>query len=180
MAIQIRRREAPVHDDSAALLLECHERIRTFSAMALRLAAATQAPSAPSAAEISETASAVRRYFAEALPLHAADEDESIAPRLRAFGPGDEVLATLDRMEREHAEHRPFLARLVPWWAAVATDPAKLTLDDGARRLDTETFIRDVESHLELEERVLIPAMRRLFPPELEGKLTHEMRARRV
>lgn len=180
MAIQIRRREPEAATDSAALLLECHARIRTFSAMARALAAAARTPTRPSAAELAETAGAVRRYFAEALPLHAADEDESITPRLRACAPGEEVLAALDRMSREHGEHRPYLERLVPWWAAVAADPAALSSDAEARCSDTETLMREIESHLELEERVIIPAMRAHFTAELEEELTREMRARRT
>lgn len=178
MAIQIQRREPRAPEDSAALLLECHARIRNFSAMALRLA--TVEPSSVSASELRETASAVHRYFAEALPLHAADEDESITPRLRAFAPSDEVLTALDQMAREHAEHTPLLERLVPWWSAIARDPSHLTSDREARRADTETFVRDIERHLELEERVVIPAIRALFTPDLEEKLKHEMRARRT
>jgi hypothetical protein len=68
------------------LLLECHERIRHFARLALKLAGTRDLPPA----EVAEAAAAVRRYFAEALPLHAADEEESMMPRLRGRDPAVE------------------------------------------------------------------------------------------
>ena len=69
--------------DAVGLLLDCHERIRAFTAMASRLAA----PGDPGPDAIRDAAARVHRYFAEALPLHAQDEEESLAPRLRGRDP---------------------------------------------------------------------------------------------
>ncbi len=69
--------------DAVGLLLECHERIRSFLALARRIAEV--GPSAPGT--VPEAAARVRRYFTEALPLHARDEEESILPRLRGLDP---------------------------------------------------------------------------------------------
>src|SRR5512132_579542 len=94
-------------DDAVGLLLECHDRIRSFLALARRVAQAGPAERDG----VAEAAARVRRYFAEALPLHARDEEESILPRLRGREPA--VDAELAAMEREHREHGPPLAALV-------------------------------------------------------------------
>src|SRR4051812_30710357 len=72
----------PAGEPLLAALLDCHSRIRRFSTLAIRLAEADAPPN-----EIAETAAAVHRYFTVALPLHAADEDLSIAPRLAVVAP---------------------------------------------------------------------------------------------
>jgi hypothetical protein len=60
--------------DVVDLLLACHERIRFFIDLAIRIADTTDA----SNEEIREAAARVVRYFSESLPLHVADEEESI------------------------------------------------------------------------------------------------------
>jgi hypothetical protein len=64
--------------DIVDLLLECHERIRSFIGLAGRLANCGPV----SDTEVSDAAARVVRYFSESLPLHVADEEESILPRL--------------------------------------------------------------------------------------------------
>jgi hemerythrin-like domain-containing protein len=102
--------------DPPALLLACHDRIRRYVAGLERLAALPDLrdPRVPSAAE------QARRYFTEAFPLHAADEDLSLAPRLRVVVP--ECVALLDAIEDEHAAIDACLATLVPQLDALAAD----------------------------------------------------------
>ena len=90
------------------VLMACHARIRRFTALAITLAAPATA-SRP-AAEIADGADAVRRYLAVALPLHIADEDASITPRLLAHDPA--LGPALDRMHAEHEAHAPLLTAL--------------------------------------------------------------------
>lgn len=159
--------------DVVDLMLECHERIRRFSAMAVRLAAAVD----PAETEVREGAGAVRRYFAEALPLHVADEEEDLVPMLRGRDPDvDDALAA---MAREHGEHGPDLARLLDLCARLEREPARLAelrdeLAPVAARLTTE-----FAAHLEREERVLFPALRRL-PDADRVALRARIRARRA
>src|SRR5574341_1715069 len=86
--------------DAVDLLLECHQRIRSFLGLALRLGEAWAAEPA----EVADAAARVHRYFALALPLHAQDEDQSIAPRLR--GRDRAVDHELEIVAREHREHQ--------------------------------------------------------------------------
>src|SRR5512137_2777551 len=113
----LRLSRPPVPGDAVDLLLECHVRIRAFLGMARRLGEARgEAPAA-----LADAARQVHRYFAEALPLHARDEEESLAPRLRGLDPGlDRELAA---MAREHGEHAVPLAALLSGCAAIVAVP---------------------------------------------------------
>lgn len=163
----------PPVSDIVDLLLDCHERIRSFTSLAERLARSPEAP--PD--EVAAAAAKVRNYFAEALPLHARDEEESMVPRLR--GRGAEVDHELDEMRREHVEHEALLGRLVALCDGLAADPARHSalapeLDQVATAL-REHFV----PHLDREERVLFPALRAL-PEEERTAMVRELRARRA
>jgi iron-sulfur cluster repair protein YtfE (RIC family) len=155
-------------DTPAGLLLDCHARIRRFGALAVRLAE----ESAPEA-EVGEAAAAVHRYFTRALPLHVADEEQSLAPRLRRFAP--DTLDALATMEREHREHAALLARLVPEWEKLARSPA----GRGATLADAQRLLAALEAHLAAEESAVIPSLSRVPPAEAQA-FAGEMRARRV
>ncbi len=53
-------------DDPEAMLLDCHARIRNFSALSVRLAS----PDVAAEGEIADAAARVHRYYTVALPLH--------------------------------------------------------------------------------------------------------------
>ncbi len=109
----------PAEGDLVDLLLDCHQRIRTFTDLAARLAAAER----PAAGEVRDAAARVHRYFSEALPLHARDEEESILPRLA--GRDAEVDAALARMRAEHAEHGAPVGAVLGLCAALRDDPSR-------------------------------------------------------
>lgn len=161
-------------DDAVDLLLECHERIRAFLALARRLGEARGA--APDA--VADAAFRVHRYFTLALPLHARDEEESVAPRLRGGDPA--VDAELETMAREHREHEAPLGALVEACAHLARDPGRHgqlapTVQGAARELE-----RHFAAHLAREEGVIFPALRRLLDRASGDALVKEIRLRRV
>lgn len=164
--------------DPIELLAACHERIRRFAGLAQKLAAAKGAPEH----EVRDVAAAVRRYFDEALPLHVADEEESVIPRLRtrAESATSELAAALERIAEDHREHQHDLALLVMLCAELAEDPRQL--DERRAELETlaKRLVDDFERHLALEERVLFPAIDRLLPLEQRRALAAEFRARRT
>jgi hypothetical protein len=120
MLVTLGARRNEADGDVVDLLLACHDRIRAFTALAVKLAVTVDL----AAAEVREGAGAVRRYFAEALPLHVADEEDDLV--LLLAGRAAEVDAALARMTREHAEHEADLARLVEVCAALEDDPRRL------------------------------------------------------
>ncbi|MEZ0228392.1 MAG: hemerythrin domain-containing protein, partial [Planctomycetota bacterium] len=122
--------DRPAPESVADRLLACHERIRRFSALGVTIAGSVAAP----ASEVAAAAESVHRYFTVALPLHVADEDASIAPRLlarEADGPVAEALAT---MSREHVAIEELIGELAPHWAAAARH--ELTAVELSRHLD--------------------------------------------
>src|SRR6266568_4968204 len=162
-----------VAGDAVDLLLECHERIRTFLALARRIAEV--GPSEPGSG--AEAAARVRRYFTEALPLHAQDEEESILPRLR--GLDARVDAELDAMAREHRDHARPLGELVAACDHLAGAPERLPelapiVGSAAAELE-----RHFAAHLAREETVIFPAMRRLLDRSTDTAILREIRERR-
>jgi hemerythrin-like domain-containing protein len=166
-----------VPGDAVADLLACHDRIRRFVAMAARLA---DAPSDAPAAQIAETAASVARYFSVALPLHAADEDESIRPRLAAASVSAEVRRRLDVMTAEHEPIEALIVEATPLWQAVAAQPARLV--ENRRDLDLVAVELEVlfRRHLPPEEEVIFPALHRHLTPLALEAVRAEMRRRRV
>lgn len=158
--------------DLVALLAACHERIRRFVALAHRVATHEDAPGD----EITAACEQVDRYFTLALPLHVADEEESIAPRLR--GRSSAVDGALDTMKRQHRAHEPELVAFLRAVGAVGRDPgdeaAKAALLERARDLDAE-----LTEHLEMEETVLFPAIREHLSPDVQAEIVAELRKRR-
>lgn len=161
-------------NDAVDLLLECHGRIRTFLALARRLGGARGA--APDA--VADAALRVERYFTLALPLHARDEEESIAPRLR--GRDRAVDAELETMVREHREHERPLSALVGACAALARDPGRHGELAATVERASEELERHFAPHLAREETVIFPAMRRLLDQAADTAIVKEIRLRRA
>jgi iron-sulfur cluster repair protein YtfE (RIC family) len=154
----------------------CHGRIRHHLELAQRTL--EESPRA-SAEEIAEAAADVARYFTIALPLHAADEDDSMRPRLEAAPVSREVRQLLHRMSTEHGVLHEIVDEVAPLWREVASQPAlrrqhRLELGTAVAELDTM-----FERHLQEEEEILFPALRRFVDPAELAEMRREMRARR-
>lgn len=158
--------------DIAGALLECHGRIRQFCELAVRLAEARE----PAAAEVGPVAARIRRYFAEALPLHVADEEQTVVPRIAGRDPS--VDAALEQMRREHRDHEPQLAELIAMCRALELQPGRhRELRDRLGAVAT-SLAAELGDHLALEEAVIIPAIDRLESEE-RAVMLDELRARR-
>lgn len=169
----IGRKSDPAPDDVVGALMACHERIRSFSALALRLTTAEAAPS-----DVASAAEAVARYFRLALPLHVADEDLSIEPRLARATADGRVFEALDVMKAEHVMIEDMVGGLLPRWESLAREPLTIQGLRRALEADAAELSRRFDAHLEAEERLIFPAIRE----HLAGEgltLREEMRARR-
>jgi iron-sulfur cluster repair protein YtfE (RIC family) len=176
MLVPLRLQPAPEvnRGDVFQLLLECHERIRSFSALALKLARLREV----SAEERADAAIRVLRYFTLALPKHVADEDLSLAPRLREAGLSSEALRALDEMMRQHQGIEALLATLVPVWGLLRVDPWRH--DELAPQLAaSEPLAALLEEHLRLEERALFPEARAVLSARAMEAIVAELRGRR-
>jgi iron-sulfur cluster repair protein YtfE (RIC family) len=173
MLVEIAKGPRKAPNDLVSLLLECHERIRRLARLACQVGERSSLPDA----ERIECCERLTRYFGEALPLHVVDEEESITPRLRGIDAElDEALST---MAQQHAEHQPQLEALLAVTARLREAPS-----DAAARVSlaevAATVERDLVAHLEHEEAVIIPAIRRHLSVDVQALIVDEMRGRRT
>lgn len=158
------------------MLLACHQRIRHFSGVAVKLAHAHGVAES----EIVQAAAGLHRYFTVALPLHEADENLSLHPRLRRAVPAGELAGpAADAMLDQHQAIDELVERLVPLWQLLQSAPEKLPEAAGemcglASRLN-EIF----QAHLKLEEETIFPAMDKYLSASDQADIVREMQERR-
>jgi iron-sulfur cluster repair protein YtfE (RIC family) len=155
------------------LLLECHQRIRYFLSLASRLAQIA----APSHDEITDAAGRITRYFSEALPLHVADEEETVVPRLS--GRTAQLDAALQGMHDEHLEHEPQISTLVEMSRTLQTSPEKLEELRHSLLTTASKLEKELTAHLEQEEQIVLPAISVWLSQEEQVTMLNELRARR-
>ena len=159
------------HHDAFSILHDCHEhileRLGRLETLGLEL---TQA------SVIEERHMAVLgdvlSFLDTAVPIHSADEEQTLFPRLReAIGP-TAGHTPMDCMEQEHVQHQALLAALKR--AVVRRDPA-------ATARAALSIVSEYRGHIGKEEEVLFPwARRTLTDPVLVAGMTQQMRQRRV
>lgn len=158
-------------EEPVDMLVTCHARLRHFSELALALATRKDLETA----QIMDASHRLIRYFEVALPLHEADEEQSLKPALLAIATPEQRDA-MEQMCDQHGLLHDVLAELLPKWKMMEAEPEKTdgaVMAPEARRL---AAILDV--HLALEEATIFPVAKQL--PEAERKrLFTEMRGRR-
>lgn len=171
MLIQIGQQKES--SDIVDLLLECHERIRSFTGLAGRLANCGPV----SDDDVRDAAAKIVRYFSESLPLHVADEEESILPRL--LGRNASLDETLNTMRSEHDQHKPELESLIRLCRTLQYAPQQLPELREGLRATAGKLEREFLVHLEQEEKTVFPAIRTLLNVEDREAMLRELRARR-
>lgn len=175
MKLQIGAGPSLPTDDPIALLLDCHVRIRHFTALATTLAGAGEAP----VAHRVDAANGLCRYFGIAFPLHGTDEEELLVPVLRE-SMNAEVLKAVEAVPGDHRTADALLEALLPTWRAIADSPdggpALLErLADPSARLQSH-----LAEHLIVEETLLFPEARRLLGPAEARGLREAMAQKRL
>lgn len=182
---------APREETVQDALLGCHMRIRHFTEMACKLAHAHQAEPG----QVQGAAVEVYRYFALALPLHEADENQSLHPRLlKALSAGGQtepaaspeaiLLRKLagpaaDAMIEQHESIDQLVERLLPLCSILRSQPAKLD-ELSAELHEISAALREIfTAHLEMEEKTVFPAMEMFLSPAELAQIRQEMKARR-
>lgn len=161
-------------EDAVDLLTGCHDRIRHFTDAAVRLAHAQGA----TANDISQTAARVHRYYTVSLPLHEADEEDTLRPRLTAIA--DERMShALVAMHEQHQAIDELLERLLPLLVLVKANPDTLHAVAAEMCSITKALDEVFRAHLQMEEEVIFPAIRASLPEEVRGAMVDEMRTRR-
>jgi hemerythrin-like domain-containing protein len=165
----------PAEETAIDALTGCHDRIRYFTELSQKLSGAVGQP----AADIASVAQKVHRYFTVALPLHEADENVSLDPRLRRAVPEQRLADASAEMVRQHKDINEVLQQLIPMWATLAEQPDALeslapALRDKSNRLN-DLFV----GHLSLEEQTVFPAMREFLSQDDMDAIRAEMKDRR-
>ena len=164
----------PKTEDAVDLLTGCHDRIRHFTSAAIKLAHAQGA----TADDIQQTAAGVHRYYTVSLPLHEADEEDTLRPRLAAVA-DEKVSHALLAMHDQHQAIDELLERLLPLLVLVRNNPDALHAA-GAEMCSITKALNDVfQAHLQMEEEVIFPAIRTQLPEGTREEMLREMRARR-
>ncbi len=172
MANKLFAEPAASFDDPIALLLACHDRVRHYAGLALKLA--EYLPGHGADKEARDAASAILRYFDFAAALHHQDEEEDLFPLLAARG--DETLRQLAgvTMFAEHEELATLWLQLRGFLQAIAAGKsAELPLD-----LAREFSLRYPE-HALVEDRQIYPHAASLLTPAELAELGRRMAARR-
>ena len=160
--------------DAVDLLLGCHQRIRHFTGVAVKLAHAQGA--APG--EVAQAAAGVHRYYSVSLPLHEADEDQTLHPRLSAVA-DDRVSHALVAMGDQHQAIDELIERLLPLLVMVKNNPDTLPIVGGEMCSITKALDEMFRAHLQMEEEVIFPAIREVLPETIRAQMLHEMQQRR-
>jgi hemerythrin-like domain-containing protein len=144
-------------DQPVDMWLACHERVQRFAALLSRLAEHLRTEGANEDAQI--TATSIRRYFNEAAPLHHEDEEVDLFPRLRErLDPARDrtVLDVLDQVEADHLEMAGVWKKLDAQLARVSSGES---VELGQPTIDR--FATMYRHHIDAEERILLPALKR-------------------
>ena len=169
-------KDAPAPTTPLEILLGCHARIRHFMQLSRTLAEAEGV----ALTEIAEAAAAVFGYFSHALPLHHADENQSLFPRLRdALPPGALVREAAETMVEQHRAIDELVAELLFLCSSLRRLPEHLP--GQARQLQdvTAALGQIFAAHLLLEETVVFPAFQQLLTPAQIKQIFREMHQRR-
>lgn len=171
--LTLRTMAAEPSTDPLGLFMECHERIRRFCRLAVRIAS-EPAPEK----DVQDAAFAVHRYFHKALPLHIEDEDLSLLPELEQVG--DVALkSALERMSGEHEPLDQRIEALIPLWRVLIERPSELVVMGPELLVQADVLEREMLAHLEHEETVIFPAARNLLGEKALFRIANDMRDRR-
>jgi hypothetical protein len=166
----------PAEQGAIELLLACHQRIRHFSGVAVRLAHSEGSGEG----EIVQAADGLYRYFTVALPLHEADENLSVHPRLRrAVPPGELAGPAADAMLDQHQAIDELVERLLPLWILTRANPEKLPEVASEMCAIAGRLNEIFEIHLKLEEETIFPALQKYLSDTELAEIVREMQARR-
>ena len=161
-------------ESAVDMLTACHDRIRNFTSVVRKLAHAEG--SAPE--EIVAAAGGAHRYFTVALPLHEADEEESLRPRLMASST-PEIGAALDAMTHQHEAIDDLIDRLLPLLVLLGSNPSKLPEVHGELCTLSKALGEVFDGHLQLEEGVIFPAAASMLDVAAQAAILQEMQERR-
>lgn len=133
----------------------------------------------PTADDAPRLAASLLEFLEETLPLHIADEEEELFPRLKRRAPHDErlmiVIEQLQMEHREDIEHGQALRNSLEGLAYGRAIP-----DPSLFAAFVQVFTMLQRRHQTLENNVVLPAAFEYFEAKDREALAHSMLARRA
>jgi hemerythrin-like domain-containing protein len=164
---------APSIDDPIELLRACHDKVRRFSGLTLRLRDhLTTLPAAQPDAQAQEAAQAILRYFDLAAPLHHDDEERDLFPALRTLGHAA-LNEVMDSLEAEHGHLGGLWQDVAPWLRRIAAGQA------APPPADLGDFAALYPAHAQREEDEVYPFATQLRAEQIQA-ISAAMVARRT
>lgn len=163
-----------------ALLLACHDKVRRFAQLLLRLQDHLAQHGCDGHAR--DAAQSVLRYFDVAAPLHHADEDEDLYPALQALG--DLGLNTrIQALSKEHDELTNLWGAVSPQLRQLACMEADMATGQSVGKVLPDALVHRFATryvaHAAAEESDVYPAAQRLSVETL-ARIAEAMVARRT
>lgn len=163
--------------DPIAFLYGEHERVRQVCANLVRLGEDPGVAAAP------EIASAILDFLQNELPLHRADEEDDLFPLLEersprsAPGSHDELLSALEVLRREHRDDVEQGRSLLAPLGVIAAGQAPRDPEMFGQYL--RAFVKLQRGHLDMENRLVLPAAFERLTSEDLAWMARRMAARR-
>jgi hemerythrin-like domain-containing protein len=171
MAIQIGAKPDSGFDDPIGMLKDCHRRIEHF--LDILCLVAERAHARGLAEEEKSAVQAALRYFHTGGERHAADEEESLFPRL--VGNVDE----LDRLENDHRQAGE-LHESLDWLYTAWISAGTLGADEQLRLVDQTRQLKQLYAeHIRVEETIVFPRAAHVLDSEALAAMAIEFSARR-
>ncbi len=159
------------HHDAFEILHDCHEHIGERLARLDALAREVGRDGVLGEKQLANLCELLA-FFDTAIPVHSADEEQTLFPRLREALGDCSGGTPMDCMEHEHVQHQAMMRRLKQ--AVVQRDVTGLARAAAA-------IVAAYRDHIGKEESILYPMARELLTerPVIDA-MTGEMRARRA
>lgn len=161
-------------DDPIDLLQTCHEKATHFVSLLERLQRYLRgARRADTPAQ--ETSLQLIRYFDRAAPDHHADEEQDLFPLIAAASSAtDDLQSVMRNLTDQHRELEALYLDIRHWLCAVCEGSASI-----APISKISAFASLYRAHIEIEERLVLPAARSLLQDCDRGALGRTMLLRR-
>ncbi len=179
MTVQLGAKPLADFSQPIEMMQDCHRRIEHFLGVLIKVTA--QYGTRELTEEARQALAASLNYFANFAPRHTEDEEQSLFPRMRARQCAEvrEVMAELDRLERDHRQgevHHARVDQLVRQWLASGSIEARQR-EYLQQALDALASM--YAAHIQQEEdHVFALASQQLAPGELRD-MGEEMKRRR-
>lgn len=164
--------ETVTFETPIAMLMACHDRVRQYAALTLKLAQYLQQEAPDTQAQ--NAASSILRYFDVAAPLHHDDEDLDLFPLLSQYGEA-ELKAIIASTSAEHDS-------LGLLWQDVRSYLIPLAAGQGGNlplALASE-FAKRYPAHADLEESYIYPSAELLLDATTLAVMGQNMANRRI